>query len=641
MFYIVRKLLGLFREGHRVKPEGARFWIIAILAVPMTLFELWLAFRGAVQPLTIAMIFVSVLYTVTFLTVSTGPAFNRITWFDYSLALLSFVSSTFILAQTPRYIDWISGISEFTGADLIAAIVVLLLTLELLRRCVGFGLSMVVYSLLAYVFFGHLLDGTFSHRQLDIPFFAEEMIISANGGLFGIPIQVAATYAFLFILFGKFIETTGGGKFFFDTAAAIAGRRKGGVAKVAVVSSALFGTISGSPAADVMTTGSVTIPAMKKLGYSARFAGAVESVASTGGSLLPPVMGAVIFLMAEFTGIEYLQIAKSAVFIAFLYYFSVYFQVHLRADSLGLKGLPDDQILGIREALKEGWHTIIPFGVLVYFLVEGYTPAYVAATAVVTTIAVSWLRPGLRVTPRSFVHVAVATVFALAALVAAVAAAGIVIGGLNITGLAGKLASLIFLVSGGNTLPTLLIAAASTILLGMGMPVVAAYAMAAILIAPVLVELGIPLLQSHLFLVYYSVLSAITPPIAIACYVASSIADARPMEIAMESLKLAQVAFIIPFMFVYNPGLLLEGGLLHVLQAVVSATIGVYFFCIGLEGWLSGRLASWNRGILLLAGVLTIAPSLLTDLLGLAMGGLVIVIQKRRLLMVSTDMARN
>jgi len=637
LIFTLKKFLGFYREGHRIKPDGARFWIIAILAVPMTLFELWLAFRGAIQPLTIAMIFVSVLYTVTFLTVTSGAKIKRITWFDYFLALTSFVCCTFLLAQTPRYVDWISGISEFTRADLTAAVVVLLLTLELLRRCVGFGLSMMVYSLLVYVFLGHLLNGTFSHRQLDIPFFAEEMIISANGGLFGVPIQVAATYAFLFILFGKFIETTGGGKFFFDAAAAIAGRRKGGVAKVAVVSSALFGTISGSPAADVMTTGSVTIPAMKKLGYSARFAGAVESVASTGGSLLPPVMGAVIFLMAEFTGIKYLDIAKSAVFIAFLYYFSVYFQVHLRADSLNLKGLPDDHILGIRQTLKEGWHTIIPFGALVYFLVEGYTPAYVAAAAVITTILVSWLRPGLRVTPISFVRVAVATVFSLAALVAAVAAAGIVIGGLNITGLAGKLASLIFLVSGGNTLPTLFIAAAATILLGMGMPVVAAYAMAAILIAPALVELGIPLLQSHLFLVYYSVLSAVTPPIAIACYVASSIANARPMEIAMESLKLAQVAFIIPFMFIYNPGLLLEGGLLDVLQAVVTATIGVYFFCIGLQGWLSGHLHPWARGILILAGLLTIAPSLLTDLLGLLTGGIFIAMRRSSLVAVSFE----
>ena len=263
----LRWLLGLYREGHRVKPEGVRFWIIALFAVPLTVFELWLALFGSMQPLTIAIVFVTALYTVSFLTVSPGPAFPRITIVDYLLSAASFGCSLYLLFSAPRYVEWISGISEYTRWDLVVGISLLLLTLELLRRCVGFGLSMVVYALLIYVFFGHHLDGMFSHRPLDVPFFVEEMIISFNGGLFGVPIQVAATYAFLFILFGRLIERTGGGKFFFDMAAAVAGRRTGGVAKVAVVSSALFGTISGSPAADVMTTGSVTIPAMKRLGY--------------------------------------------------------------------------------------------------------------------------------------------------------------------------------------------------------------------------------------------------------------------------------------------------------------------------------------------------------------------------------------
>lgn len=627
----LRWLLGLYREGHRVKPEGARYWIIALFAVPLTLFELWLALLGSMQPLTIAIVFVTALYTVSFLTVSPGPAFPRITVFDYLLSAVSFVCSLYLLFSAPRYVEWISGISEFSRWDFIVGLTILLLTLELLRRCVGFGLSMVVYALLGYVFFGHALDGMFSHRQLDVPFFVEEMIISLNGGLFGVPIQVAATYAFLFILFGRLIERTGGGRFFFDIAAAVAGRRKGGVAKVAVVSSALFGTISGSPAADVMTTGSVTIPAMKRLGYSARFAAAVESVASTGGSLLPPVMGAVVFLMAEFTGIEYVDIAKSALFVAFLYYFSIYFQVHLRAESQGLVGLDESEIVGVRPALLAGWHTLVPFAVLIYFLVEGYTAAYVAGAAAVSAMMISWLRPGLRVTPARFVDICVNTLYALGPLVAAVAAAGIVIGGLNITGLAGKVSSLIFSITGGEVLPTLIIAAAVTILLGMGMPVVAAYALVAVLVAPVLLELEIPMLQAHLFLVYYSVLSAITPPIAIACYVASSIAEESPMKIATSALGLGLVAFIVPFMFVYHPGLLLLGEWPVLLQATVTATIGVYFLCVAQQGWHRGVLAWWQRAILLGAAFATIAPGLLTDATGVAVGiGLLLLGRERR-----------
>ncbi|MEC9340153.1 MAG: TRAP transporter large permease subunit, partial [Pseudomonadota bacterium] len=277
-------------------------------------------------------------------------------------------------------------------------------------------------------------------------------------------------------------------------------------------------------------------------------------------------------------------------------------------------------IIGVRPALLAGWHTLVPFAVLVYFLVEGYTAAYVAGAAALTAIVVSWTRPGLRVTPGRFIEICVGTLYALGPLVAAVAAAGIVIGGLNITGLAGKVSSLIFSVTGGELLPTLIIAAAVTILLGMGMPVVAAYALVAVLVAPVLLELEIPLLQAHLFLVYYSVLSAITPPIAIACYVASSIAEESPMKIATSALGLGMVAFIVPFMFIYHPGLLLLGEWPVLLQATVTATIGVYFLCVAQQGWHRGFLVWWQRAVLIGAGIATIAPGVWTDAVGAAVG---------------------
>lgn len=617
----LRSLAAVYREGQRVKPQGLLFWLIAIVAVPLTAWEIWLGMRGAMQPLTVAMVFGCVLFAASFLTVTPSPKYKHTTLLDYGLAIVSVVSGVYLVLQSPRYVQWISGISQFTTPDLLAGGTLILLSLELLRRCVGLGLSLVVYTLLAYVFFGHHLPGTFSHREMGLPFFIEQMIISTNGGLFSEPIQVAATYAFLFILFGRIIEAIGGGRLFFEAAAALTGRRPGGVAKVAVVSSGLFGMISGSPAADVMTTGSVTIPAMKRLGYSARFAGAVESVACTGGSIMPPVMGAVVFLMAEFTGLKYGDIAISAIPVAFLYYLSVYFQVHLRAVRTGLLAMPESEIPTMRSALTAGWHNIVPFAVLIYFMITGYTAAFVAGTGVIAAFLISWVKRDTRLTPRRVVAVCVGTIYALAPLVAAVAAAGIVIGALNITGLSGKVSSLIFAVAGGVKLLSLMIAAIITVILGMGMPVVAVYALVAILVAPVLVELGLGVFEVHFFLVYYAVLSAITPPVAIACYVASSIAEASPMAIARDSVKLGAVVFIIPFMFVFAPQLLLLGSWWDNLTAITTATIGVLFFCMALEGWALNRgVGAPRRLVLAAAGLLTIYPGMITDAAGLFLG---------------------
>ena len=626
----LRVLHDAYLIGRRVKPRGKLFGLVAAMAVPLTLFEIWVGFFGRIQPLTLGMVFVMPMYTISFLVVSRTPNHDRPDIFDYLLSAASLICSTYLLFNVDRYVEWIAGLHEFGLADRIVALAMLALSLELLRRCVGLGLSMVVYALLAYVFFGHHLGGMFTHRPIGLLEYSELMIISQAGGIFGLPLQVAAGYAFLFILFGKIIEAIGGGKFFFDLAAAVAGRKVGGVAKVAVVSSGLFGTISGSPAADVMTTGAVTIPAMKRLGYPARFAGAVEAVASTGGSLLPPVMGAVAFLMAEFTGTQYLDIAAAAAFIALLYYFSVYYQVHLRSLKMGFSGLADDQIVGFRRAFLDGWQNIVPFAVLVYYLVQGYTAGYAAATGVAAAFAISWIRPGTRIAARRFVKIAVETCCALAPLVSAVAAAGLVIGCLHVTGVPGKISAVIFSVTGGEKLIALIIAMATTLILGMGMPTVAAYALVAVLIAPALVKMGFPLFEVHLFLVYYAVLSAITPPIAVACYVASSIAEAGPMEIARQAVRLGLVAFLIPFMFVYHPALLLRADLPDIAIAMVSATLGVYFLAIGLEGWLRAALNWWQRALFLGAGFLTLYPGLATDAAGIVAGGALVLLLRTR-----------
>lgn len=617
----MNKAAAILSEGRRLKPTGRRYALIALLAVPLTLFEFWFGLLGSMQPLTLAIIFLGVLYTTAFLTVSLTLDHDRLTPFDYLLAVVSFLCSVYLVFHAPRYVEWVAGISEFTASDFAVGGAMLLLTLELTRRCVGFGMSVMVYALLAYVFFGHHLSGMLAHREFSLPFFIEQMIISINGGLFSGPVQIAATYVFLFILFGKFLEQTLGGRFFFNLAALMAGRRVGGVSKVAVVSSGLFGMISGSPAADVMVTGSVNIPIMKKMGYSPVFAAAVEATASTGGSLVPPVMGAVVFMMVEFTGVEYVEIAKSVVIVCLLYYASIYIQVHHRSERLGIMGMPTEQIPSAWETFRLGWLYVVPFAVLIYFLLAGYTPGYVAALSVLTMVAVSWLRPEIRITPRRFVEVCVNTCCALGPLIAAIAAAGIVIAALSLTGITGKVSSLIFALTGGNAFLALIVAMFITVFLGMGMPVIAVYALSAILLAPPLVEMGLPVFEVHLFLVYYSVLSAITPPVAIAAYVASSIAEAPLMAVGWRAMRIASVIFIIPFIFVYDPALVLKGTWPEILHSAATAFIGVYFFAVAAEGWYKGALNWWGRAMLFAAGFFCVYPGFFTDAVGIAIGG--------------------
>jgi len=590
---------------------------------------------GNLHPLALAVIFVAAAYPISFLTISWRQRADRITLFDWLLALISLVAGIWLIAQTGRYAEWIGGIDEFTTLDLAVALVYLSLTLELLRRSVGAGLSLVVYSLLGYLFLGHHIAGTFGHRQFALTEFAEEMIISMNGGLFGVPLQVAASYAFLFILFGKLLEASGGGQFFFDLAAAVAGRREGGVAKVAVVSSGLFGTLSGSPAADVMTTGSITIPMMKRLGYGGLFAAAVEAVASTGGSLLPPVMGAAVFLMVEFSAIPYAEIAYSAVAIGLFYYLSVYLQVHWRSRRLGLVGMTDDQIPAVWPTLTAGWYQLVPLAVLVTLLIAGFSPAFVAAGALLTLLISSTLGKS-PITPARIVTVCVDACCAMAPLVAAVAAAGLVIGCLNISGLAGKLATLVFTITDGSMLGSLLMTMAITLILGMGMPVVAAYALVATLVAPVLLELGLPALQAHLFLVYFSVLSAITPPVAIACFVASSIAEESPMAVAWQALRMALVAFVIPFLFVYQPALLLQGGVIEVALTITSTALGIWLLSLAIEGYGRRQLRPGERVLLLLAALAVFSPYLLISTVGIVIWAVFQLVRRRQPLLDST-----
>lgn len=603
--------LGLAGEGNRHRPTGIAGYVFAVMAVGLTLYELWLGGFGTHPVLQFSIVFLTLMLPITFLTTTASRRYQHLGRLDAALAGVSFATGAYLLWNIERYLGWIQGISTPTFWDVVAGTTLVLLVFEASRRTVGWGLTSVVALLMAYTFFGHLLGGTFYHRQIDFYYFLEQQVFTING-IFGEPVQVAATYAFLFVLFGNVFHKAGGGQFFFDLAASLTGRMVGGPAKSCIVSSAMYGSISGSPTADVATTGQVNIPLMKRLGYPGTFSGAVEASASSGGALLPPIMGAVAFLMAEFTGIPYSEIIQAAILTAVLYYVGVFLQVHHRTRRWGMGRLPVDQILGLWRTLRGGWPYLIPLIALVYFLLEGYTPSTIAVAATGATLAISWLKRSTRIGPRGLVDAFINTTFMMVSLAAAVAAAGLVIGAIDLTGLAGKFTYLIFAVTGGYLVPALIVAMIISILLGMGMPTPAVYVMTSALVAPPLLALGVPVLGTHMFLLYFAAMSAITPPIAVAAFTAAPIANANPMPIGFQAVRLAAVGFVFPFVFVFRPGLLMQGGPVQIVGAFLCGLVAAFALAAAIEGWFGQGPLSWlERAVLLVCGAAAVYPSVI------------------------------
>ncbi|MHA1109399.1 MAG: TRAP transporter permease, partial [Alphaproteobacteria bacterium] len=366
----------------------------------------------------------------------------------------------------------------------------------------------------------------------------------------------------------------------------------------------LYGTISGSPTSDVVTTGAVTIPMMKKMGYKSSFAGAVEVAASTGGSLLPPVMGAAAFIMSEYTGIPYIDIAFAAIIPALLYYLPIYLQVHLRSQKEGLRGMEAADIRPVGITLRNGGLFLVPLVVITWVLVEGYTPTYAAVYGTAAVAVVSMLKSSTRLTPSAVFDILAETSLRMVAVTGACAAAGLVIGGITMTGLASKFSHLVFLLSGANIFLSLVLAAGLTILLGLGMPTPSAYILAAVLVAPVMTSLGIDPMAGHMFLLYFAVMSALTPPVAVAAYAASAISGDNPLAIAAMAVRMALAAFLIPFSFVFNRELLLQGSALEIAWATACVAAGLAAIAIAIEGYLRGPLAALPRLCLAAAGIL-------------------------------------
>ena len=612
-------IAALVSTGRRRTFKGVPAHILTVLAA---LFAIWVIYANVFvisDPLVLGILFVSGILTLLFPTV--GPSKNAPdmpTIVDWALCALSFAAGVFFFVNAQVISDRITLLDVFTGPQFFFGTAILLLTLEATRRTTGAGLTGVVVLFLLYNWFGYLLPPPFGHGISDFSYLLDILVFTTDG-VFGVPIQVVASYVFLFVMFGTLLSKAGGGEFFFDLASAVTGNSRGGPAKVAVISSGLYGTMSGSPTSDVVATGSITIPIMERLGYSKRFAGAVEVAASTGGSAMPPIMGSAAFILAEYTDTAYREVVYAALIPAILYYIGVFLQVHLRAVRRDLKPY-NGEIPKVTHTFAIGWPFLVPIAVIVGMLWVGYSPVMTAGAGALGVIIGTSFSGRTRMTVWRIIQALGDTTLRILPVAGACAAAGLVIGGLSMTGLGMKAASVIIQLSGGTMVVTLLLAAFVTIILGLGMPTPSAYILGAVLVGPALSEVGVPILEGHMFLLYYAILSALTPPIAVAALAAAAIAEEDPFIIAFDAVRLAAVGFLMPFVFIWNPAILGQGTGLAIAFVGVGGVVAALAVAVSFEwiGKATGSRTAWPlRGLLTLGAAASVAPNLLISAVGI------------------------
>ncbi len=495
------------------------------------------------------------------------------------------------------------------------------------RRTVGLPMVIVVCFFLFHAFFSKIFPGILYSRTIPFNRLVHALYLD-TGGVFGIPTGVASTTIIVFSVFAGLLIFSGGGEFFIDFALSALGIVRGGPAKAAIVASAAFGTLSGSVASNVAATGSVTIPLMKKTGYETNFSGAVEAVASNGGQLMPPIMGAVAFVMAEMTGFKYVEICFAALLPAILYYLALFSQVDLEAVRLGLKGIPKDQAPSFWKTLKNGWQYLVPIIALIIFLaVLRYTPEKSAMLSIVVLILISQIKKDSRLNIARIITSLDDTAKGLCTVVLACAMASLIMGSLNSTGVGVRLAMGLVRFSGGHLLFLALLVAVCCFIMGMGLGTITIYLTLSVLVAPAMIELGVPRIAAHLFILYWGLVSFITPPVCIAAFVAASISGGSPMKTGLIASRLGIVTYVVPFMFIYNPVLVMIGEPMEIILAVITSIIGVLFLSAGLVGYLyvekAGKISWIERILLLAAGVALIAPGTLTDIAGIAVAALI------------------
>ena len=617
------------KESNTREYKGIMAKFVSALAITFSVFQLYTAIFGVLDAQLQRAVHLGFGLALVYLLYPLREEWSHrgVHPLDAMLAFLGAAAPAYILI---KYDELILRSGTVTTLDFIVGVIGVLLVIEATRRVVGIPMLCVVMLFLFYAFAGPYMPGLLAHRGLTPQQLISHLFYTTEG-IFGIPLGVSSTFIFLFILFGAYLESTGLGKFFIDLANAVAGWASGGPAKVAVLSSGLMGTVSGSSVANVAGTGSFTIPMMKKLGYDKEFAGAVEAAASTGGQLMPPVMGAAAFLMAEFVGVPYIDIVKAAVIPAILYFSGVWLGVHFEAKRKNLQGIPRDELPNVFNLFRERGHLAIPLVVIVYLLVSGYTPMRAALFAIILSIAASFLRKSTRMKPIEIIRGLEKGAKGVLGVLIACASAGIIIGVVTKTGAGLKLASALLSFAGGMLLPTMFFTMITALLLGMGVPTTANYVITSTIAAPALIQMHIPVLAAHMFVFYFGIIADVTPPVALAAYAGAAISGGNALKTGVNASKLAIAAFIIPYIFVLSPVILMiDATPLVLVHTLVTAILGMVALSSSLIGYLIADMKFIERIILFAAGLCMIIPDTLTDIIGLAVLIICIVLQRRR-----------
>jgi len=578
--------------------------VLSLLAVAVTALVLHSAYSGSITALVVRSLFFSGIASAGLLLSALRIQAWPVRALLYILAALALVPGPY-LQQNFFEIISSGGLAAATDKILFLLTIVVLLVLVYLQ--LGWPLIVLAAASLIYAVFGNLIPGRYGHGGYDLGRLTSSLFLSTEG-IYGIPMGVAVDYIFLFALFGTFMVKTGTGEVFVDLARALTGRTQGGPAISAVVSSALLGTINGSAVANVVTTGTFTIPLMRRAGFSAVTAGAVEAAASSAGQIIPPIMGAAAFLMAEIIGMPYAQIALAAALPAGLYVLALLVSVRLEAGRLNLARDEGGGLRLLGPVLLRRGYLLLPLIALIVLLIQGFTPMRAAVVSLAVGLLLMPWSKETRVGPLGLVTVCVETLIATVPIIAAIAAAGVVIGVLGLTGLGLMLSGMILEIGGSNLWPVLLLTAFVSFVLGMGLPTTAAYLLLAVLVAPALVKMGLPDISAHMFIFYYGLLSAITPPVALAAYAAAGISGADSSATAWEALRLGFVKLVVPFLFVTMPGLLMIGGGGTIFMTAVIAASGIAGLSVALAGWFGQMLSALMRLGIAVASLIVLAP---------------------------------
>lgn len=625
-------------EANTRKVTGIAAGIVFALLLAFSLFQLYTGAFGQYTAYIQRTVHLGFALTLIFLLFPARKKTvkNSVPWYDMILILLAII----VCGYWPVFYETlVQQIGTISTVQLIIGGIAILLVLEAARRAVGLPITIIASCFLLYAYFGPYMPGMFAHRGLTLHQLVDSMFFTTEG-ILGTPLQVSSTYIFLFLLFGAFLVQTGVGNYFNDLAITIAGKRTGGPAKVAIFSSALQGTISGSSVANTVTTGSYTIPMMKRLGYHRNFAGAVEAAASTGGQIMPPIMGAAAFLMIEFAGVSYWNIAKAALIPAILYFAGIWIMTHLEAKKMGLHGLPADQIPKASVVLKK-IHLLFPILFIVILLFKGFSIERTALLGILSTIVVSSFLKETRMNIRKLIDALTSGARTALGVAAATACAGIIVGVVTKTGLGLKMGNSLVSIAGNistnvqmQLMLTLIFTMITSLILGMGSPTTANYIITSTIALPAILALNdalpiaIPILAAHMFVFYFGIVADITPPVALAAFAATGISGGSPIKTGVNASKLAIAAFIIPYMFVLQPQLLMiDTTFFEVLLVLVSAIAGMIAIGAGMIGYWYNKLNWIGRIVSLISGLLLIYPGLYTDIIGFSIFAFMIIIQ--------------